>query len=70
MNSESAYRMFGHAGRAAVGGFAEEDAGRAVLGITLQLVGDVGRRRVRHVVAMDLDGASAVGAAELGVVID
>jgi hypothetical protein len=62
--------VLGEAGLAAVGGFAEEDAGGAVFGVALELVGDVGRRRVGHVVAMDLDRAGAVGAAELGVGID
>jgi hypothetical protein len=63
-------RVLGHARLAAVGGFAEEDAGGAVLGVALELVGDVGRRCAFDVMAVDLDGASAVGAAELGVGVD
>src|ERR1035437_8370693 len=64
-----AHGVFGEAGLAAVGGFAEVEACRAILGIALELVGDVGRRRVGHVMAVDLDGAAAVGSAELGVVV-
>ena len=60
----------GEAGLAAVGGFTEPEAGGAILGVCFELVGDVGRRRVGDVVAVDFDGASAVGAAELGVVVD
>jgi len=62
--------MLGEAGLASVGGFAEVEAGGAVLGVGLELVGDVWRRRAGDVVAMQLDGAGAVGAAELGVVVD
>jgi len=60
----------GEAGAAAVGGFAEEGPGGAILGVGLELVGDVGRGRVDDVAAVEGDGAGAVGAAELGVVVD
>ena len=62
--------MLGEAGQAAVGGLAEVEAGGAVLGVGLELVGDVRRGRVGDVMAVQLDGAGAVGAAELGVVVD
>jgi hypothetical protein len=61
--------VLGEASVAAVGGFAEEEAGGAVLGVALEFVGDVRRRCVGHVVAVDLDCAGAVGAAELGIVV-
>ena len=60
-------RVLGHAGLAAVGGFAEVEAGGAVLGVGLELVGDVRRGRVDDVAAVELDRAGAVGATELGV---
>ena len=62
--------VFGHARQAAVGGLAEDKAGGAVLGVALELVRDVGWRRVRNMVAVEFDGAGAVGAAELGVGVD
>ena len=49
--------VFGHAGLAAVRGLAEEEPCWAVLGVALEFVGDVGRRRVGHVMAVDLDRA-------------
>jgi hypothetical protein len=61
--------VLGEAGLATVGSFAEEGAGGAILGVGLELVGDVGQRRVDDVAAMEPDGAGAVGAAELGVVV-
>jgi len=63
-------RVLGEAGLAAVSGLAEEEAGRAVLGVCLELVGDVRGRRSGDVMAVQLDRAGAVGAAELGVVVD
>ena len=62
--------VLGHAGLAAVGGFAEVEAGGAVLGVGLELVGDVRRGRVDDVAAVELDRAGAVGAAELGVEVN
>ena len=62
--------MLGEAGLAAVGGLAEVQTGRAVLGVGLELVGDVRRGRAGKVMAVQLDRAGAVGAAELGVVVD
>jgi len=57
----------GHAGLAAIGGFAEVKAGGAVFGVGLELVGDVGRGRIGDVAAVEFDRAGAVGAAELSV---
>jgi len=62
--------MLGEAGLAAVGGPAEVEAGGAELGVGLELVCDVRGRRSGDVVAVQLDGAGAVGAAELCVVVD
>ena len=62
--------VLGHAGLAAVGGFAEVEAGGAVLGVGLELVGDVRRGRVDDVAAVELDRAGAVGAAEFCVGVD
>jgi hypothetical protein len=62
--------VLGEAGQAAVGGLAEEEAGGTVLGVGLELVGDVRGRRAGDVVAVQLDGAGAVGATELCVVVD
>jgi hypothetical protein len=62
--------VLGEAGLAAVSGLAEEETGWAVLRVGLELVGDVRRRRVGDVMTVQLDGAGAVGAAELGVVVN
>jgi len=62
--------VFGHAWLAAVGGFAEDEARRAVFGVALEFVSDVGRRGSGCVVAVELDRAGTVGAAKLGVGVD
>jgi len=54
---------------AAVGGFAEAGAGLAVLGVGFELVLDVGDG-TGGVAAVELEGAVAVLAAELGVSVD
>jgi hypothetical protein len=62
--------VFGETRKATVRGFAEDQAGGAVLGVALELMRDVGRRRIGDMVAVQFDRASAVGAAKLGVVVD
>jgi len=69
-DSLSADGVFGETGQAAVGGFAEVEAGGAELGVGLELVGDVRRRSAGDVMAVQLDGSGAVRATELGVVVD
>jgi hypothetical protein len=59
--------VLGHAGLAAVGGFAEPDACGAILGVGLEFVRDVRRGCVHDVAAVELDRAGAVGAAKFGV---
>jgi hypothetical protein len=65
-----AYRVFRHAGLAAIGGFAKVKSRRAILGVTLQLMRDMGRRCALDVMAMHFDRARAVGATELSVCVD
>jgi len=65
-----AYGVLGEAWLATVGGLAEEEAGGAVLGVGFELVRDVRRRCAGDVMTMQLDGAGAVGAAKLGVVVN
>jgi hypothetical protein len=62
--------VFGEPGQAAVCGFAEDEPGGAVLGIALELMRDVRRRRVGNMMAVEFHRAGAVGAAELGVIVD
>jgi hypothetical protein len=60
----------GHAGLAAVGGLEKPQASRAMLGVGFELVLEVRRRSVLDVAAKEFDGASAILAPELGVLVD
>jgi hypothetical protein len=67
---ELGYGVAGDAGGTAVGGFAEEDAAGAVFGVGFEFVLDVGDGAGSEVALVELDGAVAVFATELGISVD
>jgi hypothetical protein len=64
------YGSGGDAGGTTIGGFAEEEAAGAVLGVGLEFVLDVGDGAGSEVALVERDGAVAVFATELGVSVD
>jgi hypothetical protein len=64
------YGSGGDAGGTTVGGFAEKEAAGAVLGVGLEFVLDVWNGAGSEVALVELDGAVAIFATELGVSVD
>ena len=62
--------MFRHAWQPSIGSLAEEESGRAVLRVGLQLVRNVRRRSPWDVMPMQFDRARAIRAAKLRVIVD